>query len=162
MPRPVRALALLAACALLTAAACREPSGTVGPIFVSTAVRGEGSVDHLRLRQRQWAALRLADYDFDFAAMCFCAPSFTQPAVVHVRGGRVVRVTPRGGHPAAPLDAYPTIDDLFARAIAALERDDFVEGEFDGRYGYPTTITIGTLANDAGTRYSVANVRMAR
>ena len=162
MPRPVRTLALLAACALLTAAACREPAGAVGPVFVSTSVRDESSIEHLRARQRQWAALGLADYDFDFAASCFCAPSFTQPATVHVRGGRVARVTPRGGHPAAELGAYPTIDDLFARAIAARQQDDVVEAEFDQRFGYPTTITIGTLANDAGTRYEIANVRLAR
>jgi hypothetical protein len=162
MPRPVRLLALLAAAAALTAAACHEASGTAGPNFVSTAVRGGSTLHDLRTRQQQWAALGLADYDYDFAAVCFCAPSFTQPAVVHVRGGRVVRVTPRGDHPAAPLDAYPTIDDLFARAVAALERDDVVEGEFDRLYGYPTSITIGTLANDAGTAYTVANVRMAR
>ena len=52
-------------------------------------------------------------------------------------------------------------DEEERRRLAAAGRR-FVEAEFDQRFGYPTTITIGTLANDAGTRYEIANVRLAR
>lgn len=159
MPRSLRLPALLVAALLLGGAACRESTSAPGPRFVSVAVQGESSVADVRARQRQWAALGLRDYDYDFAATCFCAPSYTQPAVVHVRRGRVARVTPNGPHPAAPLEHYPTIDELFARALAALERGEPVSGEYDRDFGYPTSLTIGTLANDAGVGYAIGNVR---
>jgi hypothetical protein len=159
MPRRLHLPALLAAALLLGGAACRESTGAVGPRFVSVAVQGERSVADVRARQRRWEALGLRDYDYDFAASCFCLPAYTQPAVVHVRGGRVASVTPNGPHPAAPLEHYPTIDELFARAIAALEAGQPVEGEFDRDFGYPTSLTIGTLANDAGVAYTIAEVR---
>ena len=159
MPRFRHAPALLAAALLLGAVACRESTGAPGPRFVSVAVQGEGSVADVRERQRQWAALGLRDYDYDFAATCFCLPAYTQPAVVHVRDGRVASVTPSGPHPAAPLEHYPTIDELFARAIAALGRGEPVAGAYDRDFGYPTSLTIGTLANDAGVGYAIGNVR---
>src|SRR5688500_18690577 len=148
MPRLRPPPALLAAAILLGGAACRESTGAAGPRFVSVSVQGGSSVADVRARQRQWVALGLRDYDYDFAATCFCLPSYTQPAVVHVRGGRVASVTPNGPHSAAPLEHYPTIDELFARAVAALERGEPVTGAYDRDFGYPTSLTIGTLAND--------------
>lgn len=154
-----RRLALLPLLAALLgpALACAPDAGGL----VSTAVEGPATADDLRERHARWTALDVRDYDMDLAVTCFCPEEYRRPVTVHVRDGVAARVTPREPGAVRPAAEYPTIDSLFVRAIAERERGGHVRGTFDRDYAWPTFIEIGTLANDAGTGYTIAAVRRA-
>ena len=155
-----RRLAVLALLLLPTLACARGGSGGGGEgILASTSVEGGATADDLRERQRRWAALDLASYDVDLAITCFCTEEYRRPVTLHVRDGRATGATAREPGPVRPAAEYPTVDSLFARAIAERERGGHVRGTFDREYGYPTFIEIGTLANDAGVGYTISAVR---
>lgn len=144
---------------LLPAAACTRGGGD--RVLASASVEGGATLDDLRARQRQWAALGLASYDLDLAITCFCPEEFRRPVTVRVRNGLAAAVTARTPGAVRPAAEYPTIDSLFSRAIAERARGGHVRGTFDRDYGFPTFVEIGTLANDAGVGYTVAAVRRA-
>jgi hypothetical protein len=109
----------------------------------------------------QWRAHEWLDYRFDFDRHCFCVPEAVEPVTVEVRDGRVASVRSRRTGEELPRTAsvpWYTIEDLF-RLIRDAERAG--TRPLVVRYhpqGYPTEIELGTLANDAGVRYSIENV----
>jgi len=155
--RRLAALALL-----LPALACARGGGSGGgpdEVLASASVEGGETADDLRERQRRWAALGLASYDMDLAITCFCTEEYRRPVTLHVRDGVATGATAREPGSVRPAAEYPTVDSLFTRAIAERERGGHVRGTFDREYGYPTFIEIGTLANDAGTGYTISGIR---
>lgn len=126
---------------------------------VPGAEPGSGGVAAQRAR---WEAQRLDDYRFTVARTCRCTDDARQPAVVEVRGDRVVRVTSVGtGRELDPGLGF-TVDELFDR-IAAAERGGTAPAvQYHPQRGYPTRATVGTLENDAGVEYSLSDLEPVR
>jgi hypothetical protein len=59
------------------------------------SLTGGSELDKLRHNRERWAALQIADYDFDYTLSCFCATEATQPVRVEVRGGVIAGVINR-------------------------------------------------------------------
>lgn len=110
-----------------------------------------------------WAG---ADYRYDFQRDCFCTREAVQPVTIEVRDGRVARVVTRqGGEDVTALHfpSWPTIEDLFQEIEEARGRGEKnLTVRYHEKLGYPTFIEIGTLSNDAGVRYSAANLEYLR
>ena len=148
------------AAALLAAGACTarqsEPTGTV---LQSSTVAGRSDEQALRDLHARWTALGIARYQFVLARECFCVPEVREPAVVEVRDGAVARVTSKGDGRELDGSLFLTIDHLFERAIEAARNGEPIELQHDERYAYPTRLTVGSLAADAGVVYAVSEVR---
>lgn len=123
-----------------------------GPVNARLGSRGELS---------QWRAQDWTDYRFDFARHCFCVPEALEPVTIEVSGGRISAVRSRRTGEELPRTAsapWYTIEELF-RLVRDAERAGV--RPLRVRYhplGYPAEIELGTLASDAGVRYSVENV----
>jgi hypothetical protein len=106
------------------------------------------------------------DYRYDFQRDCFCPLELVQPVTIEVRDGRVTRVVTRpGGEDVTHVrpQAWPTIADLVREVEEARDRGEKnLVVRYDDKLGYPTFIEIGTLANDAGVRYSAAKLEYLR
>ncbi|HEX2187679.1 MAG TPA: DUF6174 domain-containing protein [Longimicrobiaceae bacterium] len=150
LPRATRILTALLALPAL--AACAELLRSDGPPVA-------GGV----LEQRaKWEAQRLDDYRFVVSRSCFCTEEATRPARVEVRNGRVARVTGvESGRELDPSLGF-TIDQLFGWIAAAEAEGTYVTAAYHPRLGYPTGAVIGTLANDAGTAYSLGGLEPLR
>ena len=121
----------------------------LGPMLAVTlciVLATHASAGHLPLVQQQlnqhrlrWQAAGAVDYDFNFQRICFCTADYTQPGLVHVRGGRIDSVErPDTGAPLNP-DLYLTVGDLFDEAQQALDNDAIeVTLEYDPVLAYPT------------------------
>jgi len=144
-------MVILAASFVLAAASCTTvadpPTEADGG-----GVEGNASVPELRLRWAQWKATGIRSYSYHLRLTCFCAST---PARVEVRDGVVVDVRALGTGQPLPFAPFPTIDLLFQRAIQEAENDGHVEVTYHPLLSYPVRLVIGTLANDAGTAYSV-------
>ena len=155
-----RWLAPALAATLLAAGGCTaRPAAPAGPVLQSSSVAGRGDVQALRDLQARWKALGVTRYQFVLARSCFCVPDVTQPAVVEVRDGVVTRATAQSDGRALDVSLFLTIDQLFERAIEAAGRGEPIELQHDERYAYPTQLTVGSLAADAGVAYAVSAVR---
>ncbi|HEU0300563.1 MAG TPA: DUF6174 domain-containing protein [Longimicrobium sp.] len=125
---------------------------------VPPAVSGGGAGD-AAAQQRVWARQQLDDYRFVFSRECFCLGR--GPVVVIVRDGRIAELRdPQSGQPAgqdAIVDPM-TVDELFDRILQAQAGGEHTDVEYHPTLGYPTVAEIGTLANDAGTRYHVTEL----
>jgi hypothetical protein len=115
---------------------------------------------------RDVTGLEGADYRYDFQRLCFCVEEAVQPVTIEVRDGRVVRVVTRpGGKDVtnAEFVNWPTIEDLVDEIEEARARGEKnLVVRYDEKLGYPTFIEIGTLANDAGVRYTADNLEYLR
>jgi hypothetical protein len=107
-----------------------------------------------------------ADYRYDFQRVCFCTPEAVQPVTIEVRDGRVARVVtrPRGEDVTnARFASWPTIEELVREIDDARARgEQNLVVRYDEKLGYPTFIEIGTLANDAGVRYTAEKLEYLR
>lgn len=152
MLRRARPLALAFTLAL-AATACSRNDVLVDPEPVA-GIPGDVA------RQRQvWNGQGLDDYRFAYARTCFCLNRGT--VQITVRDGRVVDVLRiDGGDPVPPESwaEYPTVDALFDRIAQARAAGEFTEVTFHPTLGYPVEATIGTLANDAGTRHTLSGL----
>ena len=108
------------------------------------------SAGHLPQVQQQldqhrlaWQAAGTIDYDFSFRRSCFCAPDYTQPGLVHVRGGRIDSVEHPNTGAALDPEHYLSVGDLFDEAQQALDNDAIeVRLEYDPLLDYPTSLYI--------------------
>ena len=165
MPSPSRSaarrwLAPALTVALLAAGGCTarqaEPTGAV---LQSSSVAGRSDEQALRDLHARWTALGITRYQFVLARSCFCVPEVREPAVVEVRDGAVARVTSQADGRELDRSLFLTIDQLFERAIEAARNGEPIELQHDEQYAYPTQLTVGSLAADAGVAYSVSAVR---
>lgn len=150
------------AAALLASGACTtrrtEPTE---PMLQSSIVAGSGDAQALRELRDRWRALGVSHYRFVLARDCFCLPEVTQPALVEVRDGAVASVTAQADGRTLDAQHFLTIDQIFEQAIEAAGRGETIAIEHDAQYAYPTTLTVGSLAADAGVVYRVSGVRRA-
>ncbi len=130
-------------------------SGCARPFLLPRDEEGE-----VAAQRHRWESQNLDDYRFTFAQTCFCAP--LGAVVVEVRDDRVVAVKDaQTGSPVTGPSSLgiPTIDELFDYIAEAADEGTYLDVKYQSSMGYPTEAEIGTLANDAGVRYSVGNVQ---
>jgi hypothetical protein len=132
------------------------------PTIREEGVDGSSSEGSLRQRWAQWQATGIRSYGFNLERSCFCPVEAITPVRVDVRDGRVVSVRTLIDGRASSLQSVPTIDSLFRWAIREAAQDGHVEVTYDPRLGHPVRLVIGTLANDAGTSYHVADLVVHR
>src|SRR5690606_34830369 len=110
--------------------ACETPFG-----FEESEIR---KLDRARDRWRREAP---RDYRYEFELHCFCGADLHRPVTVWVRNGAVYdAVYADNGRPVPTtnLQYYRTIDGLFEVIGDAINRRaDFIDVEYDSRYGYP-------------------------
>ncbi len=148
-------LLTVAASTMLSAASCTPAAD---PALHGEGVDGGNSAGALRQRWAQWQATGIRSYGFNLERSCFCAVEAITPARVDVRDGRVVAVRALVDGRALSPESVPTIDSLFRWAIREAAQNGHVEVTYDPRFSYPVRLVIGTLANDAGTSYHVADL----
>lgn len=142
----MRRLALLLA--LAAAAACARP-----------APAPDGSAQG-EMPLARWEAQGLRSYRFDLERQCFCVEEAREPVTVTVRDGAVAEVrSRRTGTVMTPSGSvtWPTVGELLRQAAEARALGTEARVRLDPS-GYPAEIEIGSLAADAGVRYTVANV----
>ena len=120
---------------------------------------GAGAQD-ASAQRRLWTQQGMDDYRFVLTRECFCLGR--GPVAVTVRDGRVAGVRDPQTGAAVPDESAVgviTIDQLFDRIAEAQANGEHTQVEYHPTLGYPVAAEIGTLANDAGTRYLVSDVR---
>lgn len=123
---------------------------------------------------QDWAAARarwdrrpLPNYQFEIAISCFCATEVNQWTRVQVVGGRVTEAQALGSaspHPVGLLSYWPTLEELFARALTAGRAEGVrrVEARYDPTHGFPIYLDISydPAIQDAGVVFTIRNVRL--
>jgi hypothetical protein len=155
--KPSVFLSVVASFLVLLAAACTP---VADPLPTSEVFDGSGS--ELRLRWARWQMTGIRSYGFNLERSCFCTPETVMPVRVDVRDGRVVTVRALTDGQSLPSQLVPTIDSLFRWAIREADAGGRVEASYDPLLGFPVRIVIGTLENDAGVAYHVADLVPAR
>jgi len=154
-----RTYRLFAVAATAIATACSNgsnPSGIGAQQFSVSAdtVVGTGQLNELQQRRAAWVARGIADYRVQLRISCFCVGTMTRPVLVEVRRGAVSKVWDlETSKLVADMTPYPTITQLFDRAIEERSRGGNVSATYDRVGGFPARIEIGTIANDAGILY---------
>lgn len=108
----------------------------------------------------RWEAQGLRSYRFDFERHCFCVREATEPVTITVRDGAVAEVrSRRTGAVVTPSEnvTWPTVDELL-RQVAEAEASGTEARVRYHESGYPAEIEIGSLAADAGVRFTVASL----
>lgn len=139
-------LALLLALAAATACAPSPPAGG-GPAQEGTP-------------EARWEAQGLRSYRFDLERQCFCVAEAREPVTVTVRDGRVAEVrSRRTGATVPPSESltWPTVDELLRQVAEARAAGMEARVRWHAA-GYPAEVEIGSLAADAGVRYTIANL----
>lgn len=116
----------------------------------------------------RWEALGWDDYTYRFRWNCFCAPPFTSPVDLVVRGGALVSGSLVDSSRALTDDEladWRTIDGLFDLIDEARARDAReIRADYHDTYGYPREVWIDYEANvaDEELGFEVQNVRPLR
>jgi hypothetical protein len=149
-------LGIVAAGMVLAAVSCSEATGPA--LEREASVEGTGSAAELRARWEQWRTVGPRSYGYELHRGCFCSTDYITPAWVEVRDDRVVRANALDTGRALRLDLFEPIDSLFVSAIRTAESGGHVAASYHPRLGYPTSLEIGTLANDAGVLHVVSRL----
>ena len=150
------AAALIAAVFASACSPSSDPSG-LGKLEISISadtVVGSGQLSELQQQRSAWVARGIDNYRVELRISCFCGGDITRPVLLEVRYG----VRSRGwdletGKPVADLSQYPTITELFDKAIAMRSGGGNVSVAYDRDLGFPARLEVGTIANDAGVLY---------
>ena len=160
--RTYLAFALIATAAAL---GCRNessvPSGLgAQQITVSLdTIPGSGELAEIQQRRAAWVAQGINDYRVQLQIVCFCAGDIRRPVLIEVRRGAVSKVWDlESAKPVTNLEPYPTITQLYDRAVAQRSEGGHVSVAYDRTFGFPVRIEIGTIANDAGTVYMLGQL----
>lgn len=162
----VRHLVAALTVTVVAAVACADtdtPSGlgTQQLSISGDTVVGNGQLAELQQRRAAWIARDIKDYRVQLQIVCFCAGDIRRPVLIEVRDNVIAKVWDlETARPVTTVSSYPTITGLFDRAIAELSKaGGHVSVAYDGTFGFPVRIEIGTLANDAGTMYQLGGFR---
>ena len=137
-------------------------SGSASPSGLGTqqlsvsgdTVVGTGQLAELQQKRAAWVARGINDYRVELRISCFCGSTITRPVLLEVRGAAVSKVLDlETAKAVADISPYPTITQLFDRAIEMRTQNGHVSVAYDRSIGYPARLEIGTIANDAGTLY---------
>jgi hypothetical protein len=153
----VRILSILFAATASVALSAASCTPAADPLPGRAQVE-ENIAESLRQRWEQWQATGIRSYGFNLERSCFCPVETIAPARVDVRDGEVVSVRSLTDGRQLPVQSVPTVDSLFRWAIREARQNGHVEVSYDPRLSYPVRLVIGTLANDAGTSYHVADL----
>ncbi len=140
-------------------AACSSSSnpsdlGTQQLSVTGDTVVGTGQLAELQQRRAAWVARGIDDYRVELRISCFCGGTITRPVILEVRDGVVSKVTDvETSQVVADMSPYPTITQLFDKAIEMRTNDGHVSVAYDKSVGFPVRLEVGTIANDAGTLY---------
>ena len=147
--------ALIAAVLLLSASSACTPAAP--PSDGPPAASDDGA---RAAAQRRWEARRPAAYAYDLAISCFCI--HRGEYALEVRNGEITSVRDKAtGAPATEsrVEWMLTVDRLFEAMGHASQLGTPVRAVYHPELGYPTEAEIGTLADDSGTLYRIANLR---
>ena len=150
------AIAVAATAGTLACSNGSTPSGLgVQQLSVSAdTVTGTGQLNELQERRAAWVARGIADYRVQLRISCFCGGNITRPVLIEVRRGAVSKVWDlETAKLVADVSPYPSITQLFDRAIEMRSGGGNVSVTYDRANGIPARLEIGTIANDAGTLY---------
>ncbi len=163
----------------MTPAPTRNPPGYIEPTPTITPARDspiptttyqpqlELLTDFVANRAR-WDAAGILNYQYEFTLACFCGFR-NQPITIVVRDGQPVSLTNSLGEYLSGREydiflKYSTVDRLFVEfETTILERDPLgVEVSYDGQYGFPTMIKIGSLggASDSGSVMTIPSLEV--
>jgi hypothetical protein len=154
-----RLAAIVVTLAVAGTAACSNSStpsglGTQQLSVSADTVVGTGQLAELQVRRAAWVARGINNYRVELRISCFCGETIRRPVLVEVRGGAVSKVLDlETAKAVADITPYPTITQLFDRAIEMRAQNGHVSVAYDRALGYPARLEIGTIANDAGTLY---------
>lgn len=122
----------------------RQPLAALVPLALLAcaldpfAAQGPGD---LRANRAVWERQELRDYRYTIVRSCECLPEMSGPAVIEVRDGRTVSVTPAQGGRAVLRESFErldTVEELFAAVRDAVDRDAHsLRVRYDPRRGYP-------------------------
>ena len=149
-------LAAVATAGLFACSNGSNPSGlgTQQLAVSADTVVGTGALNELQQRRAEWIARGISDYRVQLRISCFCGGDITRPVLVEVRRGAVSKVWDlETSRLVGDISRYPTITQLFDKAIEERSRNGHVSAAYDRAFGFPARIEIGTIANDAGTLY---------
>lgn len=161
----LRLLVALAIVAATTACASNNDTTPVGlgatQLSVSAdTVAGTGELAELQQRRAAWLASGIDEYHVQLQIVCFCVEAVRRPVLLEVRKNVVAKGWDlETGRPLTDLAPYPSITALFDRAIETRSGGGHVSVAYDTTHGFPARIEIGTLANDAGTMYTLGALR---
>lgn len=147
--------ALIAAALALSASFACAPAAP--PSDGPPAASDDGAI---AAAQRRWEARRPAAYAYDLAISCFCI--HRGEYALEVRGGEITSVRDKAtGAPAeaSRVEWMVTVDRLFEVMRQAAQAGTPVRAVYHPELGHPVEAEVGTLANDAGTQYRIANLR---
>lgn len=106
----------------------------------------DSRLDELESYRDQWRQAGIRHYRMEFRASCFCGSEFTELVSVEVLHDAVQSVTVVStGLPVEymPLDAWPTVEELFAAVEEAIVEDAHeLQVTYDLDLGYPEFVFI--------------------
>jgi hypothetical protein len=130
------------------------------PFWVIGAVSGEFLPKSLPLDLPVSALMA-----FEVRLSCFCQAALPVFSRLDVRAGQVVAAEPLSPMPGAediPLDAWPTVPDVFDIIESASHQSDYTEigAQYDPTLGYPNRLELRCKADvlDCGATYELRNV----
>jgi hypothetical protein len=138
---------------------------TLGTLACSDAF-SSSEEKQLEEAKARWESAGAVDYEADVRVSCFFCPA-TLPVFTRlvILGGQVVSanpLTPSPGSENIPLDAWPTVPDLFDLIESASHDSDYdeIDAEYDPTLGYPTKVTLRCKDDvlDCGAIYEVQNL----
>ncbi|MEA2724088.1 MAG: hypothetical protein QOH59_1859 [Gemmatimonadales bacterium] len=105
------------------------------------------------------------DYQVDVRLGCFCQASLPVFSRLTVLAGQVVAAEPLTPTPEAegiPLDAWPTVPEVFALIESASNQSHYteIEAQYDATLGYPTRLELRCEEDvlDCGALYELQNL----
>jgi hypothetical protein len=120
-----------------------------------------GEEKELEQARARWANAGLLDYQVEVRLSCFCQAALPVFSRLEVRAGQVVAAAPLAPTPAddIPLDAWPTVPELFESIESASRQSVYteIEAQYDSTLGYPTRLELRCKADvlDCGATYEL-------
>ena len=148
-----RSFLLIAVVLPLAGTACAHRSAPAQATQAAQTAAAPADSELARAR-RLWAEKGPKSYRYLYRASCFCY--IRDELEIVVENGRMTsaRRTKDGDWVAETFwVAFPTVEELFDAIEKARREGTPVEARYDPELGYPTDVTIGTMANDAGVRH---------
>ncbi len=124
-----------------------------------------GEERDLEQARARWTASGLQDYQVEVRLSCFCQAALPAFTLLMVQGGQVIAadpLTPSPGSADIPLDAWPTVLEVFQLIESASHQSDYtkIEAQYDPTLGYPIKLELGCKADilDCGALFELQNL----
>lgn len=148
-----RSVFLIALVLPLAGTACAHRPAPAQTAQTTSVAAAEAELARAR---RLWQEKGPRSYRYLYRADCFCYIRDELEIVVEEGRMTSARRRPSGEWVAETFwVAFPTVDELFDAIEKARREGTPVEARYDPELGYPTDVTIGTVANDAGVRHTL-------